>query len=291
MVVAINAPLLFEVTCPKNALNSASVMYVTAVAESEMKAAARRASRRQRSRCRWRSFPSTSWRPKRGFPSSCRATSGAMPRRCSRTGRSPGSCGSNWASAATRSPISCRGGEDGLALPVHRETDPTGMELPRRPRCGSPAADVVHLEYEDPQTHQNTQWKVRLLSDGRMELMDATFTAQCDTIHLGGKFCLRVVDPDRDRSDARDTVQVRGQGLPPATSLTLTLTETLPHSGVFETSFQPELHRREGARRKTAAVPAGHPAQQVGATSSTSPSATRSPSPTKILTASRRRAR
>ena len=162
-----------------------------------------------------------------------------MQSRCSRRGGSPASC--RFQLARRGDPVSdlVSYSDEGLGIALPQSMDASG-HANRVPTLRVIGGDVVHLIYEDPQTKQTADWKVRLLSDGRLELMDPSFTAQCDTIHLGGKFCLRVVDPDRDRSDDRDTVQVEAKAAS-GDKLALTLTETLPHSGIFETSFQPEL--------------------------------------------------
>ncbi len=101
--------------------------------------------------------------------------------------------------------------------------------------CGS---DVVHVTVEDAITKERHTRSIRLLSDGRLELLDPSYTIVKNAIHLGEKFFVQVTDPDSDVSDARDELTVvarSGVG----DQLTLTLSETLPHSGVFTGSFEP----------------------------------------------------
>ena len=251
-VVAINAPLLFELKCPKNALNSASVMVVTAVAESERKAALREGKPPSSLKVPLEIVPIDELAAEKGYTIQLQSATRRDAAQMLQDGVfagivrfEPGKRGDPVNDLVSR--------EDGLALPARRTADPAGLS-DRVATLRVAGADVVHLRYEDPRTKQAAEWSVRLLSDGRMELMDPTFTAQNDTIHLGGKFSLRVVDPDRDSTDARDTVAVRAK----ATSgdgLLLTLTKTLPHSGVFETEFPARAARREGTGRQAARSP------------------------------------
>ncbi len=79
-----------------------------------------------------------------------------------------------------------------------------------------------------------------LRSDGRLRLMDQSFTVRKDEIHLSQKFYLRVTDPDQDMTDKLDTVQV-GVLSECGDRTLLTLDETLPHSGVFTTDLKPHF--------------------------------------------------
>ena len=254
VVVAVNAPLLFEVTCPKNALNPASVMYVTAVAESELKAAAREGKEPLSLKVPMHLEPIDRLAATKGIPVQLQTPVHRDAAQMLQEGIFAGII--RFEPGKRGEPVSdlISGGGDALDLAALRDNDRARSKY-RVPTMRVSGADVVYLKYQDPQTKQTAQWKVRLLSDGRMELMDSTFTGQNDTIHLGAKFAIRVVDPDRDSSDDRDTVQVRAK----ATSgdeLTLTLTETLPHSGVFETAFQPELIGEKGSDGKLPPLPA-----------------------------------
>ena len=255
IVVALGAPLLFEVTCPQNALNSASVMYVTAVAESEMKAAAREGKKPAALKVPLQILPIDILAAAKGFPIRLQSDVRRDAKQMLQEGTFSGIV--RFQLANRGDPISdlVSYSDEGLGIALPQQMDASGHAANRVPTLRVVGGDVVHLKYEDPQTKRITDWKVRLLSDGRLELMDPSFTAQSDTIHLGGQFCLRVVDPDRDCSDARDTVQVRAEASS-GDKLTLVLTETLPHSGVFETSFQPELIGQRTADGKLPPVPA-----------------------------------
>ena len=253
IVVAMNAPLLFQVTCPKNALNSASVMYVTAVAESEMKAAALEGKKPLTLRVPLSIVPIQKLAAAKGYTIVLQSPEKQSPEQMLQDGVFSGIV--RLQAGKRGEPVSdmVSREDDSLGLAVARDMDARGSNQ-RIPTLLVAGGDVVYLQYEDPQTKHTTRWKVRLLADGRLELMDSTFTAQNDLIHLGGRFYLRVVDPDRDRSDARDTIEVRAKATSGDQAL-LTLTETLPHSGVFETSLQPELLGEKGADGKLPPVP------------------------------------
>jgi hypothetical protein len=57
-------------------------------------------------------------------------------------------------------------------------------------------------------------------------------------VHLGEKFHVRVTDPDHDITNERDSVKVRVRSAS-GSDVTMNLTETLPHSGVFSGSIEP----------------------------------------------------
>jgi tetratricopeptide (TPR) repeat protein len=77
----------------------------------------------------------------------------------------------------------------------------------------------------------------RLISSGLLAVTDREYDKAVTQVHVGERLYLRVVDPDRDASDARDTATVEI-----ATQLgdkeSVKLEETLSHSGVFTGSLQ-----------------------------------------------------
>jgi len=115
--------------------------------------------------------------------------------------------------------------------------------------------DVVQLRFKDPATGQTDIKRVRLLSDGRLEVLERTMRARKLNIHLGQKFYLRVADPDKDTSNARDTVTVAVKSKS-GDAVDLKLTETMIHSGIFTGSIEPRWikdRKRDEAARKAAA--------------------------------------
>ena len=115
--------------------------------------------------------------------------------------------------------------------------------------------DVVQLRFKDPATGQTDIKRIRLLSDGRLEVLERTMRARKLSIHLGQKFYLRVADPDKDTSNARDIVKVAVKSKS-GDAVNLELIETMIHSGVFTGSIEPRWikdRKRDEAERKAAA--------------------------------------
>jgi|GEM_PF-757294 len=118
--------------------------------------------------------------------------------------------------------------------------------------CGD---DVVQLRFKNPANDKTDIKRIRLLADGRLEVLERTMRARKLHIHLGQKFYLRVADPDRDTSNARDTVKVAVKSKS-GDAVDLELTETMIHSGVFTGSIEPRWikdRKRDQAARKAAA--------------------------------------
>jgi TolA-binding protein len=127
--------------------------------------------------------------------------------------------------------------------------------------------DVVQLRFKDPATGETDVKRVRLLADGRLEVLERTMRAQKLNIHLGQKFHLRVADPDRDTSNVRDTVTVAVKSKS-GDAVNLELTETMIHSGIFTGSIEPRWikdRKRDEAARKAAAAAAAKAARQAAA--------------------------
>lgn len=105
--------------------------------------------------------------------------------------------------------------------------------------------DVVQLRFRDPATDKPAVQRVRMLADGRLEVLERTYRAQRLKIHLGQRFHVRVADPDKDVTDKRDTVTVALQ-CSSGGKIDLKLTETLVHSGVFTGSIEPRWGKLRG---------------------------------------------
>lgn len=78
--------------------------------------------------------------------------------------------------------------------------------------------------------------KGRLIAAGELMITDREYEKPVEQLHVGERLYLLVTDPDRDTTDARDTVAIeiigeRGE------QETVELAETLAHSGVFTGSF------------------------------------------------------
>ncbi len=78
--------------------------------------------------------------------------------------------------------------------------------------------------------------RARLVTDGILAITDRDYDEPVKYLHVGEKIYLQVHDPDQDTTDERDTIEVvvtseLGE------NETVTLYETLAHSGVFTASF------------------------------------------------------
>ncbi|MBM4031612.1 MAG: tetratricopeptide repeat protein [Planctomycetes bacterium] len=251
---SVQAPLLFELTYPKAALNSGSVLTITAVAESEL-AAAKKANRKPAelkvpmylkdmatvARDKGYRFlqvlrPKQSALPRRTLPSGQTLERALADERLAE-GRFAGIIRLQIGSPGDQIDDIVVGGTREFTQPTEGEVNQYYYRVPTLIVSGS---DVIQLRVEDIESKEVTVAKVRLLSNARLELLDMAYTAQKDALHLGESFYVRVTDPDHDRSDAQDKVAVQVAAAS-GDKLALDLTETLPHSGVFTGSFKPEF--------------------------------------------------
>jgi TolA-binding protein len=82
---------------------------------------------------------------------------------------------------------------------------------------------------------------LKLVSDASAGLMDSSFTAERTTAHVGESFFFVVNDADRDATDEPDTVSAEAISSKTGVKRPLTLTETMPHSGVFTARLRPMM--------------------------------------------------
>lgn len=100
--------------------------------------------------------------------------------------------------------------------------------------------DAIVATYRDEKTLKNSppqlKAQARLISNGALRSTDRDYDKDVAELHVGEKLFLIVTDPDQDRSDERDAVEVEI-----ATAFgdreTVALYETLAHSGVFTGSL------------------------------------------------------
>jgi len=237
VVSSVNAPLLFEVAYPKMALNSGSVLDATAVAESELKAAAR--EKREPTVCKV---------PLRitGIREHAADKGTAITLLTPEALDAEGMLDAGAFSGVIRLQIGSPGDAiDDLVLSGGREFE-AAREEPgddyryRVPTLIVAGSDVVHLKVTDVTAKKDVVTDVRLLSDGRLQLLDSSYTAEKTAIHLGEKFYVQIIDPDHDTSDGQDVVAVTVTAAS-GDSIALELKETLPHSGIFTGSLKPEF--------------------------------------------------
>ena len=262
--VSVQAPLFFELAYPKMALNSGSIFHISAVAESELAAAAK-ANRKPNELkvpmyikdivtvARDKGYRITAQRPMVVLPDTAKAAP-----RADWLGAGPGTASWRGVGEVERmlddgrfcGVIRLQIGSPGDAIDdlvvagakefetaTRRTEDDYSYRVATLLVAGS---DVVHLQVKDAETGETATTKVRLLSNARLELLDMTYTAEKDAIHLGESFYVKVTDPDHDRSDQQDKIVVKVAAAS-GDKLDLELTETLPHAGVFTGSFKPEF--------------------------------------------------
>ena len=99
--------------------------------------------------------------------------------------------------------------------------------------------DSVRLRLlDDKGAAQSERW-LKLVSAARLELMDSTYAATRDAVHLGDRFNVLLEDPDCDVSSTQDVVQVGAFALQGGAKRLVDLKETMPHSGVFTGGVRP----------------------------------------------------
>ncbi len=100
--------------------------------------------------------------------------------------------------------------------------------------------DVVTATYNDKLRLQSKATELtaqgRLITVGELVATDREYEKPVEQLHVGERLYLLVTDPDRDSTDARDsiTLEVTGEK---GEKETVELAETLAHSGVFTGSF------------------------------------------------------
>jgi TolA-binding protein len=100
--------------------------------------------------------------------------------------------------------------------------------------------DVITALYRDQRRPDGKPGELsalgRLIENGQLECTDHSYTRSVERLYLGDRLYLRIIDPDRDTTDERDTVPVEITSSN-GEQETVQLEETLPHSGVFTGSF------------------------------------------------------
>ncbi len=238
IVAAVNAPLLIDVSYPEHVLNAGSVLEVTAIADSELKAAT--AAKREPKSVK---VPAYVYGIERlaqikGYPIQLESALHRDEKEMLRDGAFSGVIRLQIGSPGDPVDDMVVGGEREFSRDATAATDSQEFwyKVPTLLVSGS---DTVHLRIKDD-AGAVSETNVRLLSDALLELMDPTYTINQDSIHLGEKFHVKLTDPDHDISNERDTVKVRVRASSGA-DVTLTLNETLPHSGIFTGALQPEF--------------------------------------------------
>jgi TolA-binding protein len=104
-------------------------------------------------------------------------------------------------------------------------------------------SDLVVADYEDvDRTEGNGSTlssKGKMIADGELTITEPDYDEPVSTLYMGEKIFLRIVDPDRDLSPARDRVEVKIETKFGEKEI-VSLEETFSHSGVFTGSFRLE---------------------------------------------------
>lgn len=115
-------------------------------------------------------------------------------------------------------------------------------------------ADTVHITLLDEQNKPFIKRRFKLATDGTLDLFDKNYEKPDHEVHMGEKFYVQVVDPDQDTSPEHDEITVTIQSPKLTEVVPLNLTETLPHSGIFNGSVR-TLFDDKAAPDKTADDP------------------------------------
>ena len=109
-----------------------------------------------------------------------------------------------------------------------------------QPLCvtGSDKVDVTVFGDDDKPVLTKT---LQLVSDAEISLTDSTFSAERTSAHIGEAFFVAVNDADRDATDEPDRIEAEAMSLKTGVKRPMTLTETMPHSGVFTGRLRPMM--------------------------------------------------
>jgi len=240
IAVCVSAPLLLEATYPRAAMNSGSLFNVFLVSESEIKAAAKANRKPNEVKVPMCLKTLTDLAAEKGYP--IVLVEGAKMKKAPkrkvedllREGAFAGVVRLQIGSPGDPVNDLVMSGPKEFARPAEDEN------VRRVPTLIVSGSDTVHIKVAELDSKEFADTKVRLVSDARLELLDETYTAQKDAIHLGDKFYVKLTDPDQDTSDAQDKVTVKVKASS-GDALDLTLAETLPHSGIFTAALKPEF--------------------------------------------------
>ena len=239
IAVSVSAPLLFEVSYPKMALNSGSIFNISAIPESELKLAEKE-NRKPNALKVPTYLYNLEWLSQiKGYPLQLRTNVRRDNNEMLNDGVFSGVI--RFQVGKPGDPIDdlVLTGEKQFVSQEMRDTE-AGSFFYRVPTLIVSGSDTVRLRVENEAGEIISESKVKLLSNARLELLDSAYIAQNNQIHLGERFHVRVTDADQDATDERDKVSVDVVSST-GDALTITLEETLAHSGVFTGNVKPEF--------------------------------------------------
>lgn len=101
-------------------------------------------------------------------------------------------------------------------------------------------SDTVRLRVKDGEEIL-AERTVSFVSNGSLALLDSSWSAERDAVHAGERFFVQVNDADRDATDEADRITVDVKSLRTGRARKIVLTETIPHSGVFNGTLRPVI--------------------------------------------------
>ena len=240
----VNAPLIFQLSYPKMAMHAASVFNVDIISDSEIKAAEKenRAAVTNQVPVYIRNL--STYANRKGFPLKTSDISFYDDENMLERGLFAG---------VVRLQIGSPG--DPINKYVENEASDflTGNQIQQFdqnsdkytvPTILVAGSDVVTMIVSNEKGKVLLTRRIRLLSDGRLELLDRTYSAPVAAIHLGQKFYIRLTDPDHDTTDDNDSVTINVKS-DSNDEITVVLGETLPHSGVFSSVVLPAFIEKD----------------------------------------------
>ena len=102
-------------------------------------------------------------------------------------------------------------------------------------------SDTITLSVLDEEGAPLITRKLRLVSDATVTLTDSSLMAERNSAHVGESFFVVVNDADRDATDEPDRIDLVVSSTKTGAKRPLTLTETMPHSGVFSGRLRPVM--------------------------------------------------
>ena len=103
---------------------------------------------------------------------------------------------------------------------------------------GSDLIDIAVLSEDGQPVLKRT---LKLVSDASIGLTDSSFAAERNSAHVGESFFVKVDDADRDLTDEPDRIDAVAISSKGGVKRPITLTETMPHSGIFTGRLRPVM--------------------------------------------------
>ncbi len=240
-IVNSKAPLFFELYCPELAKHAKSTAFVEVLTTTEINAADAERRERMPLRVEAKLLQLRQVASSKGYP--IRYAKGAqLVRNVLEQGLFSGIVRLQLGSANDEINDLVASNETFNLLSVdNARLDSDAFRIPTVIVSGS---DQVFLSFKDASGKELAKKTLQLRSDGELGLMDKAYLSPMTSVHLGQRFYLRVHDPDRDITAERDNVEVKVKSELTGDTVTLKLSETLAHSGIFTGSLKVDLKRK-----------------------------------------------